>query len=308
MSKIIVLIDTLIVITTVMVLAYILHLTFRETKKGLFFIKRAQLFFSGALAFIFDTIGVGSFAVSIALAKQFKTFEDHELPAVLNIIQVLPGAIEAILFLKFVPVDAITLLVLVTATCIGGAIGVYRVTSLNQQAIRVLMLISFPVMIILLLAENYQWLPIGGEAQSLRGLPLMLGFIGLLFAGMLTAAGIGLFAVTQAILFLLGMSPIVAFPIMTAAAALQQPISATLFIKRSKVPLRHCMLIMVGGVLGVALAMPLLSFFTMHQLRTLLIVVLGYNTLRLYVSFRVDQKKASLSTLTHENRADHEKA
>lgn len=304
----IIIIDIAIVTITVIVSAYLVCLVLKSKQLPLSYFKRFQLFFSGIVAFIFDTIGVGSFAVSIALAKQFKTFEDHELPAVLNIIQVLPGAIEAVLFLKFVFVDTLTLIVLILGTCIGGVIGVYRVTMLNQQKIRLLMLVCFPCMMILLLCENYHWLPIGGEEVGLRGFPLLIGFIGLCFAGMLTAAGIGLFALTQVILFLLGMSPIVAFPIMTAAAALQQPISACLFLKRSKVPLIKCVWIMMGGILGVLCAMPFISLFTMHQLRNLLIMVLAYNAIKLYISYRSSIKNDYLTNTRLKTQNAHETA
>ncbi|WP_229776951.1 hypothetical protein, partial [Alicyclobacillus cellulosilyticus] len=35
---------------------------------------------SGVIAFIADTVGVGSFAVNVALAKMLGTFKDDELP------------------------------------------------------------------------------------------------------------------------------------------------------------------------------------------------------------------------------------
>jgi uncharacterized membrane protein YfcA len=271
----------------------------QQRKKSILPLVKIQLFVSGVIAFMMDTMGVGSFAVSIALAQLFKTFKDDELPAVLNTIQVLPGLLEALLFLKLVKVDAITLLVLIIATCLGGMIGVYKVTKLNQQSIRFLMILCFPIIIILLISEHFHLLPIGGELTSLRGLPLCLGFCGLLIAGMLTAAGIGLFAITQVILFLLGMSPIVAFPIMTAAAAMQQPLCSYFFIKRKDIPIRKCIWLSIGGVIGVAFAIPFIAALEIRYLRILLIVVLSYNTYRIFRSFQ-SQRKKQLVMASHE--------
>ena len=71
---------------------------------------------TGILAFISDTLGMGSFAVNIALAKILGTFSDEELPAMNNGAQLIPGAIESLFFMQFVEVDLTTLVVLDCST------------------------------------------------------------------------------------------------------------------------------------------------------------------------------------------------
>ena len=59
-----------------------------------------KLGLSGIVAFIADTLGIGSFAVNVAMAKLLGTFPDEELPAVNNGAQVIPGTIESLFFMQ----------------------------------------------------------------------------------------------------------------------------------------------------------------------------------------------------------------
>lgn len=257
--------------------------------------ERFHLITSGVIAFFMDTIGVGSFACNIALAKYFRTFRDEELPAMVNGAQVIPGVIGALFFLGLIQIDGLTLSVMILGTCLGGVFGASIISKLNPQAIRLLMLITFPVVIFLILSNQFHWLPVGGEKIALQGHELILGFIGLFIAGTLTSAGVGLFAMVQAILFCLGMSPLVAFPIMTAAGALQQPLSTGIFVFQNKVPLKKTMYISIAGIAGVLLAIPVITHLNVTKLHFLLVGVLSYNTVMMGQGFFNLQKARRLT-------------
>ncbi len=239
--------------------------------------ERAKLVVSGVLAFISDTIGVGSFAVNIALAKLLNTFKDEELPAMNNGAQVIPGAIESLLFMQVVQVDWITLGTLVLGTCIGGVLGGHIVTRLSQQAIRVAMMCCFGLIMSLLLGNELHILPMGGELTALKGHSLIIGFFAMIICGSLTTVGIGLFAMIQGVLFILGVSPVVAFPIMTTAGAMQQPLTTLVFLKQKKVPLKKTLILSVSGIIGVFIALPIVSHMSSSWLHRLLIGIMIYN-------------------------------
>ncbi|MDQ5883852.1 MAG: hypothetical protein QG556_189, partial [Pseudomonadota bacterium] len=76
----------------------------RQTPVFISIKQKIQLTLSGVIAFVADTLGIGSFAVNIALAKLFKTFDDDELPPMVNGAQIIPGAIESLFFMKWVNV------------------------------------------------------------------------------------------------------------------------------------------------------------------------------------------------------------
>ena len=83
---------------------------------------------TGIVCFICDVIGIGSFAPQIAALRLSGFINDEQVPAIVNGAQVIPGALEAILFLKVVPVDTKTLVTCVIGACLGGLIGGHEVT------------------------------------------------------------------------------------------------------------------------------------------------------------------------------------
>ncbi len=278
-------INTLIILFSLSCIILMLRKLVTQHSNKLTLREQIKLLTSGIIAFFMDTIGVGSFACNIALAKYFNTFKDEELPPMVNGAQIIPGALEAFFFLGLIQVDALTLSTLIIATCLGGVLGALIISKLNAQTLRLIMLIAFPIIILLILANHFQWIPIGGDKIALHGNELIYGFIGLFVAGAMTAAGIGLFALVQAILFCLGMSPLVAFPIMTAAGALQQPLSTGIFVLKNKIPLKKSLLISLYGVVGVLLAIPVITHLSSSKLHFLLILVLTYNTTRIGLSY-----------------------
>lgn len=248
-----------------------------------------KLSISGMVAFVFDTIGVGSFAVNIALARIFGTFRDDEMPAVNNGAQVIPGVLESIFFIQLVNVDLTTLITLVAGTSIGGLIGGSLVSRLSKQAIRLAMVGCFSLIIILLLCNHFKILPVGGDAIELHSFKLVIGFFGMIICGVLTSVGVGLFAMVQGVLFLLNLSPAVAFPIMTTAGAFQQPLTTMMFLKHGKVPLKKTLILSLSGCVGVLITLPIFTSFSASWLHALLIMILIYNVIevgRTYMRMR----------------------
>lgn len=177
------LITASIIVLSLLCIAVMLIKLKRQPSSPLSYVQWIKLCFSGIIAFIADTIGVGSFAVNVALAKLLGTFQDDELPAVNNGAQVLPGAIESLFFMKLVDVDLTTLVTLVAGTCVGGLLGGFVVSQLSKQAIRLAMICCFPVIIFLLISHQFNWLPIGGELTELNSWKLVIGFLPWLFVG-----------------------------------------------------------------------------------------------------------------------------
>jgi uncharacterized membrane protein YfcA len=236
-----------------------------------------KLFCSGIIAFIADTLGVGSFAVNVALAKLLGTFHDDELPAVNNGAQVLPGAIESLFFMQLVDVNLTTLITLVAGCCVGGLFGGFVVSRLSKQAIRLAMICSFALIIGLLVSHQFRWLPVGGELTELHSWKLVFGFFALVICGALTSVGVGLFVMVQGVLFVMNISPLVAFPIMTTAGAMQQPLTTLVFLKNDKIPLKKTLVLSLSGCLGVFITIPVFTQLTINGLHLFLLGILSYN-------------------------------
>lgn len=256
-----------------------------------------KLIGSGITAFIADTLGVGSFAVNVALAKLLGTFPDEELPAVNNGAQVIPGMIESLFFMKLFYVDLTTMMTLVIGTCIGGLIGGSVVSHLSKQGIRLAMMVCFLGIIILLAMNELRLMPTsGGDVAALSGGKLVIGFFAMIVCGALTSVGIGLFVMVQGVLFLLNVSPIVAFPIMTTAGAMQQPLTTLVFLQQDKIPLKKTLILSLAGCIGVLLTISIFTQLTTAWLHFLLLGILFYNLYAITRTY-LQNKRAKLPSL-----------
>lgn len=238
------------------------------------------------IAFIADTVGIGSFAVTIAGCKLGKLIPDEWLPGLTNGAQIIPGIIESILFLHVFHIDPLMLILFVSGACFGGIAGGLIVSRMNQHYLQLSMLVAFIVMAIILLCNQMGFLHLAGTAQTLHGVHLIIGFFGMVLAGMLTCVGVGIYSVVQIILLLLGLSPWVAFPIMTTAGALQQSFTTSTLTLTSKVPLKPALLMTCVGVIGVFIGLPLVTHLSAETLHWLLLIIIIYNTIMMAKSFR----------------------
>src|SRR3990167_7812365 len=280
-------ISVIVIALTLIVFGTMIAFYFRDPnhKETLPFLLKAKLFMAGGGGFFADTVGIGSFAVIIAFSKLWKLTHDKNLPGLVNGAQVLPGAIESIVFLKVIHVDPLTLIVLVVGACIGGIIGGLTVPKLNQKHIQMTMAVAFVSMAAIILLSQLQWLPIGGVETKLRGGHLWLGFFGMIICGFVPALGVGLFAIVEMLLFLLGLSPLIAFPIMTTAGALQQPLTTLTFTLNRAIPLKKVFIVSIAGVMGVLMAVPFITHLPLNLLRWLLFFIVGYNAFSMFRSY-----------------------
>lgn len=244
-----------------------------------------KLIGSGVVAFTADALGLGSFAVNIALAELLGTFHDEELPAMNNGAQVIPGTIESLFFMQIIDVDITTLVTLVGGACLGGLIGGGVVTHLSKQAIRLAMMTCFTLIIGLLLCEKFDLLPESGMLTALHSWKLLLGFGGMVVCGMLTSVGIGLFVLVQTLLFLLNVSPMVAFPIMTTAGAMQQPLTTLVFLQQDKIPLKKTLILSLAGCVGVLFVVLIFKHLTITWLHSLLLFIVAYNLYKISTAY-----------------------
>lgn len=252
---------------------------------------------SGFIAFIADTIGIGSFAVNIAFAKFFNTFSDEQLPGLTNGAQVIPGAIEAIFFLSWIDVKLITLVVFITGTCLGGIIGAYTIAHVSKQTIRALMIVAFTAMLAILMCYILQQIDLTGDLTSFTFTKLVIGFFAMLICGALTSVGVGLFVSVQAVLFLMNISPLLAFPIMTASGAIQQPLTTLTLLANDKIQLKKTLYVSFAGIVGSSITLPLFTKISVTWLHYLLMLIVGYNLSNLWRDYWQAKKQQRVLSL-----------
>ncbi|WP_026960264.1 sulfite exporter TauE/SafE family protein [Aliagarivorans taiwanensis] len=244
----------------------------------------------GAIANFLDTLGIGSFAIKTAFYKQFKMIDDRVLPGTLNGQCVLPTMTQALLFIGAVPVDPLTLISMIVASAVGAAVGAKYVANWNRQLVRLVMSISLLIVGILILAGLMGWFPLGGEKMGLTGLPLLIGIAGNFVFGALMTVGIGLYAPCMTLVYLLGMNPMAAFPIMMGSCAILSVFSSGAFMRQGAFDAKAVLVVAIAGPIAVVVAATLVQNMNLEMLKWLLTVVVFYTAITMYRSWQSTEK------------------
>ncbi|TNJ02701.1 sulfite exporter TauE/SafE family protein [Aeromonas veronii] len=251
----------------------------------------------GGVANFLDTLGVGSFAVKTACYKQFKLIDDRVLPGTLNGQCVLPTVTQSLIFVGAVAVEPLTLISMMMAAAAGAAWGARHVASFDRQTIRLVMAISLLVVAGLIFAGLLGLFPVGGDAMGLSGYKLVIALIGNFIFGVLMNVGIGLFAPCMTLVYLLGMNPLAAFPIMMGSTAVLSVFSAGTFIRKGAFDAKAVLAVAIFGPIGVVLAAMLVKSMDMEMLKWLVAFIVIYTSWTMYASWRAARRSPVQLTL-----------
>ncbi|EKB10045.1 sulfite exporter TauE/SafE family protein [Aeromonas veronii] len=244
----------------------------------------------GGVANFLDTLGVGSFAVKTACYKQFKLIDDRVLPGTLNGQCVLPTVTQSLIFVGAVAVEPLTLISMMMAAAAGAAWGARHVASFDRQTIRLVMAISLLVVAGLIFAGLLGLFPVGGGAMGLSGYKLAIALLGNFIFGVLMNVGIGLFAPCMTLVYLLGMNPLAAFPIMMGSTAVLSVFSAGTFIRKGAFDAKAVLAVAIFGPIGVVLAAMLVKSMDMEMLKWLVAFIVIYTSWTMYASWRAARR------------------
>ena len=244
-------------------------------------------FLIGLVTDFFDTLGIGSFAPTTLLFKVTKYLDtDKKIPGTLNVAHTIPVIMEAVLFLTGVKVEGITLFSMIAAAIAGALVGARIVNKLPEKKIQLVMGVCLIVTAFLMASGQLGWLKAlgaGNEAVGLTGIKLIIGVAGNFILGALMMAGVGLYAPCMAMVYMLGLSPLVAFPIMMGSCAGLMAIGSPEFIKAGNYSRIGSIVITIGGVIGVTIAYTLVKSMPLTVLTWVIIgvvIITGISMIR----------------------------
>lgn len=217
-------------------------------------VPRPKLLFIGFITDFFDTLGIGSYAPTTSLFKFTKSVDDRLIPGTLTIGHMIPTLVETLIYLTIVPVDPVTLISMLGSSMLGAWMGAGVVAKLSKRAIQVGMGIALSIAVVLLFCRQMSYLPGGGEALGVTGVKLVVAIVANFVFGALMTIGIGLFAPCMITVYLLGMSPKAAFPIMMGSCAFLMAVGAFPFFREKSYDHRAALGLTLGGIPGVLLA------------------------------------------------------
>lgn len=248
---------------------------------------------TGFVTNFFDTLGIGSFATTTAIFRQWSMVPDEKIPGTLNVGHTLATIAQAFIFTTIVPVDSLTLVLMIVAAVLGSWLGAGVVSGWPRRNVQIGMGIALLVFATTAVMTQLSLNPIAGTALKLEGGRLIIGLVGNFALGALMPLGIGLYGPCMILIYMLGMDAKAAFPIMMGSCAFLMPAASTRFIRLRAFDARAVVGLMVGGVPAVLIAAFIVKSMPLGAVRWLVVVVVVYTAVTL-LRTALSERRAAL--------------
>jgi uncharacterized membrane protein YfcA len=260
---------------------------------------RAEAVAVGAIMNFFDTLGIGSFAPTMAWLKLRNLIPDRLIPCTMLVGHTLPTLAQAMIFLVLlgVLVDP-GLLIGCGASLLAGAIlGAPLVTKMRVWLVQLIVGAALILAAVLYASSNLVLLPAGGSAGSLPATRMIVAIAANFVFGALLNFGIGHYAPSLIMFSLMGLDPRLAFPIMAGGGALAGAGASVRHINIGKIDLGIALGLAIGGIPAVLVAAFVVKSMPVEMLRWLIIVVVLYTAVvMLRAAWIGSRKEAALTS------------
>jgi uncharacterized membrane protein YfcA len=245
----------------------------------------------GFVTAFFDTLGVGSFATTTSIFRLRAMVPVRQIPGTLNVGHTLSTITQAFIYTRIVPVDQVTLVLMILAAMAGSWLAVGVVVHWPRRKIQVGMGIALLGAAGLMLMSQLNVGPGGGSALALTGTRLAAGVAGNFVLGGLMMLGIGLYAPCMILVSLLGMNPVAAFPIMMGSCAFLMPFSSVRFVRARTYNVQASLGLALGGVPAALLAALVVKRLPLTAVRWLVVAVVVYTSLNMLLTSRTEEPR-----------------
>jgi uncharacterized membrane protein YfcA len=238
----------------------------------------------GFVTAFFDTLGIGSFATTTAVYKLRHMVPVKLIPGTLNVGHTLPTIAQAFIYTQIVPVESTTLVLMIVAAVAGSWLGAGVVVHWPRRKIQIGMGLALLGAAAMMLMTALQLFPSGGETLGLAGIRLFVGLAGNFVLGALMMLGIGLYAPCMILVYLLGMAPTAAFPIMMGSCAFLMPISSVRYVKTRTYHVQAALGLALGGLPAALIAALIVKSLPLGTVRWLVVVVVIYTAVNMLLT------------------------
>jgi len=232
----------------------------------------------GAITNFFDTLGIGSFAPTMAWFKFRKLVPDRLIPPTMLVGHSLPTMAQAVIFLILlgVLVDPVLLVGCMIALLMGGLIGAPLVARTKVWVIQSAVAAALLIAAALYTLTNLHLMPGGGLGSSLSIELTILAIVANFTFGILINFGVGHYAPSLILFSLMGLDPRLIFPIMAGGGGLMVAGAGVRHIGIGQVDLRIAVGMALGGIPAVLVAAFIVKSMPLEALRWLVIFVVVY--------------------------------
>ena len=242
---------------------------------------RVEAIVVGAVTNFFDTLGIGSFAPTMAWLKLRNLVPDRLIPCTMLVGHTLPTLTQALIFLVLlgVLVDPVLLVGCIMALLAGALLGAPLVTKMRVWLVQSIVGGALILAALLYTVSSLNLMPAGGAAGSLPPLLTIVAIAANFVFGALLNFGIGNYAPTLVMFSLMGMDPRLAFPIMAGGAALAASGASVRHLGIGEIDVRIATGLALGGIPAVLLAAFVVKSMSVEMLRWLVSIVVLYTAL-----------------------------
>src|SRR2546430_4089969 len=235
----------------------------------------------GFVTAFFDTLGIGSFATTTAIYKLRNLVPVKLIPGTLNVGHTMPTIAQAFIYTQLVPVESTTLVSMIAAAMAGSWLGAGVVIAWPRRKIQIGMGLALLGAATMMLLTSLSLLPKGGDTFGLTGAKLMIGLAGNFVLGALMMLGIGLYAPCMILVYLLGMAPTAAFPIMMGSCAFLMPFSSVRFVGSKTYHAQAAIGLALGGFPAAVIPAKLVTWLPPRAVRWLVAAVVVYTAINM---------------------------
>ncbi|HEK85836.1 MAG: TSUP family transporter [Candidatus Saccharicenans sp.] len=253
----------------------------------------SHLLATGFITNMFDTLGIGSFAQQTVIFKFFKLVDDRIIPGTMNVGNTIPTVVQAFIFMTMVDVKPLTLVSMAIAAPIGAILGAGVVARMPRYKIQLGMGFGLLIIAFIIFAGLVNWFPSGGEAIGLTGWKLVVAVVMSFIFGALQTIGVGFYAPCMATVYMLGMNPRTAFPIMMTATAMLMSAGSARFVKEKAYDPKAAIGLTISGIFGVIVAAYIIKSLPLTALKWVVMAVVLYTSVWMFISSASGRKQKS---------------
>jgi uncharacterized membrane protein YfcA len=218
----------------------------------------------GGVTSFLDTLGIGNYAQITALFKLRGHPPDELIPGTLNVGNAAGILFSSALFITTIRVEPVLLMAMVLSAGAGAWVGAGIVSRMRRRLIQVLIGVALMLAAAFFTMTNLGIVPPTGVAMGLTGWRFIVAVAANFVLGALMCAGIGNYAPSMALLAVLGMHPLAAYPIMIASDGILIPVASLGFLRSGRFAPAVAVGLTIGGVVGTIAAFPLIKMLGDH--------------------------------------------
>lgn len=251
----------------------------------------------GAITNFLDTLGIGSFAPTMAWFKFRGLVADRHIPSTMIAGHTLPSVVLSLIFLVMlgVSVEPVLLAGCIVAAAAGAVIGAPLVVRARVWVVQAVVGIALVIAGALYAATNLDLMPGGGTAAALPASLTAVAVAGSAVFGALLNFGIGNLAPTLLMLSLMGMDPRLSFPIMAGGSALAGASVSFRYLAQGQMDLGIAGGIALGGIPEVLVGAFIVKSMSLAWLRWLVVVVVAYAAVVMFRAAAGGARNATVS-------------